>query len=479
MCKMFSAAVACVALAGGAAAQSLTPLAHPAPNGAVISFLLTDGTVLVQGGNYSDWWKLTPDSAGSYVHGTWARQASLPAGYVPDAFASAVLADGRLVIMGGEYTGNKFMLTDMCAVYDPLVNTWTKFAAPAGWGYIGDSPSVVLPNGKLLLGRKLDKRIALLDPATLTWTEQRGTGKRDFNAEEGWTLLPGGRVLTYDVKSAPHSEIYVPGAQSWINAGLTGPDLASPPESGPIPYGHGLVYTPPGEVGPAILRPDGTVFATGGTPKGQASGHTAIYAPPLPGHAVGTWTAGPNFPSGEDAADSFAALLPNGDVIVEAESGKLYDFNGTTLLPTGLNGQAGVLMMLPTGELLVNGTSVLRAAGAPNPAWAPVIQTVPSVLARGHSYAASGTQFNGLSQAAAFGDEEQTATNYPLVRITNTATGHVVYARTHGHSTMGVATGALRVSTQFDVPAGAEIGAGTLVVVANGIASAGVGVVVQ
>ena len=47
---------------------------------------------------------------------------------------------------------------------------------------------------------------------------------------------------------------------------------------------------------------------------------------------------------------------------------------------------------------------------------------------------------NGFSQAAAYGDELSAATNYPLVRITNTASGHVVYARTHNHSTMGVAT---------------------------------------
>ena len=36
---------------------------------------------------------------------------------------------------------------------------------------------------------------------------------------------------------------------------------------------------------------------------------------------------------------------------------------------------------------------------------------------------------------------------------------------------MGVATGAATVSTNFDVPAGAETGASTLVVIANGIAS--------
>jgi len=36
-------------------------------------------------------------------------------------------------------------------------------------------------------------------------------------------------------------------------------------------------------------------------------------------------------------------------------------------------------------------------------------------------YQLTGQQFNGLSQAASFGDELETATNYPLVRITNIA----------------------------------------------------------
>jgi len=92
-------------------------------------------------------------------------------------------------------------------------------------------------------------------------------------------------------------------------------------------------------------------------------------------------------------------------------------------------------------------------------------------VTRGKTYQISGTQFNGLSQAAGFGDEVETATNYPLVRITNNATGHVFYTRTHDHSTMGVATGSATVSTNFDVPSGMETGAGKLEVVANGIPS--------
>jgi hypothetical protein len=62
-----------------------------------------------------------------------------------------------------------------------------------------------------------------------------------------------------------------------------------------------------------------------------------------------------------------------------------------------------------------------------------------------------------MSQASMYGDEGQDATNYPLVRITNLATNHVFYSRTHDHSSMAVASSAL-VSTHFDVPSTQETG---------------------
>ena len=134
---------------------------------------------------------------------------------------------------------------------------------------------------------------------------------------------------------------------------------------------------------------------------------------------------------------------------------------------------------LPTGEVLVGGYAVYKSTGTYNKAWAPTITTSPATVTRGDTYPISGTQFNGLNQGAAFGDEFDTHTNYPLVRITNTGTGHVFYCRTHDHSTMGVATGSKTVSTKFDVPSGMETGAGKLEVVANGIPSTSVGITVQ
>src|SRR5258708_7241935 len=77
-----------------------------------------------------------------------------------------------------------------------------------------------------------------------------------------------------------------------------------------------------------------------------------------------------------------------------------------------------------------------------------------------------------------YGDDAQTATSYPLVRIINNATAHVSYARTHNHSTMAVATGPMIVSTQFDVPENIETGHSTLQVVANGIPSNPVAILV-
>jgi hypothetical protein len=467
-------AAALLTMCGALSAQTLQNLKHQPPAGAGIGFLLTDGTALFQASNnQSDWWKLTPDNTGSYLNGTWTKMASLQAGYQPDAFASAVLGNGKLVIIGGEYNFNNFVLTNQGAVYDPVANLWHPLLPPAGWAFVGDSPSVVLPDGRFVVGNKLNKLMAAMDPNTLTWTPLASTGKSDFNAEEGWTLMPDGSILTYDVKHAPNSERYFPSTQTWLRAGSTIVDLHSPSPFGCLSYGnHGqFCYFPPGEVGPGILRPDGTVFATGSTPTGAHNGHTSVYT------SGKGWTVGPDFPRGDDAGDNFAALLPNGHVLVEGNSGTTYEFDGTTLTPGPF--AFGSLMVLPTGEVIVGGSQLYTSSGTYETSWAPVITSFPGSVTRGKTYKISGQQFNGLSQAAAFGDEFETATNYPLVRLTNNSTGHVFYARTHDHSTMGVATGTAIVSTNFDVPSNMDTGDCMLEVVANGIPSVAVAVTVN
>jgi hypothetical protein len=459
-------------------AQTLQQLRNFPPDGAGVPFLLTDGTVMVQGNARNDWRKLTPDQNGSYVNGTWSRLANLPSNYDPYAFASAVLADGRVVIVGGEYNFGVFSFTNLGAIYDPTRDTWTNLPPPTGWAYIGDSPSAMLPNGKFLVGRKFDEQMATLDPVTLQWTAGGSTGKTDWNAEEGWTLLRDGSILTVDVLNNPHSEKYIPSTGQWVSAGSTIANLQGPPEVGCIIYGNGLQYCPPGEIGPAILRTDGTVFATGALHQNAATGHTSVYHPGAQTTDPGTWVPGPDFPNGDSAGDNFAVLLPNGNVLVEGNSSRLYEYDGTTFQPT-LFSNGGSMIVLPTGQVLIGGSEVYTSTGTYQQAWAPVPLFLGGSVVRGRSYLIYGQQFNGLSQAAAFGDEFETATNYPLVRITNRATRHVFYARTHNHSTMGVATGKTLVYTHFDVPLATETGASTLEVVANGIPSVAVSITVN
>jgi hypothetical protein len=197
-------------------------------------------------------------------------------------------------------------------------------------------------------------------------------------------------------------------------------------------------------------------------------------------------------------ADAPAAVLPNGNVLVDTSPGvfnspvTFYEFNGTKFVNAPSTGNPGAtsyegrMLVIPTGQVLFavsDGATIdvelYNASGTYKSAWQPTITSVPSTITRGSTYKISGTQFNGLTAGAAYGDDAQMNSNYPLVRITNTSTSHVFYARTHDHSTMGVATGKKVVSTNFDVPSGAETGASTIVVVADGIPSAPVNVTVQ
>ena len=479
------------------------------PQTGYLSLLLTDGTIMMQSAiDASVFYKLTPDSKGGYISGTWRPLASPPVGYAPADGAQAVLADGRVLFVGGEYNQNQYSLpfapsglTNMSAVYDPVADSWTMIAAPPGVAYIGDVSSVVMPDGSFVFGNKLGRDMWRLDPVSLTWTSVPATGKADDFAEEGWTLLPDGALFTIDVGNPRHAEHYDPLAGQWYSDGNTPDGLTSPTGTpggltyGPAPqqvvggvsYGPGPrgTYFPPGETGPALLLPNGTVFATGAAANGAVS-HTAIYTPSSTPADPGTIVAGPDFAAGDDAGDTSAALLSSGHVLIAATSGHFYEYDGATMSVTGAlpaNGgnTAYFVLPLPDGRALVTGgvTQVYSVKGSANPTWAPVIAAAPAIVARGSTYVVSGTQFNGLSQAAVFGDELNAATNYPLMRIINTASGHVVYARTHDHSSMGVATGSAIVSTSFDVPADTETGASSLVVVANGIASAPASVMVN
>ena len=463
------------------------------------AFQLTDGSVMMQefksifGATWGTarWWKLSPDQSGSYANGTWSRLAdsSLARTY----YASAVLADGRVVVCGGEYSDASGTVekdyNNTCEIYDPFMDKWSSFTGPAAggippavWSEIGDAPSTLLPDGTFLIGSIDNAGLAKLDPSTLTWTWLAPGRSVSSNDEDSWVLMPDNTIAGPSCQDPPTTWVYDIAANHWR-------------EGAPLPQS---VIDAADEIGPGLLRYDGTAFFLG------SNEHTAIYS----ASASPSWSNGPDLPpEGSQAlgiADGPAALLPNGNILFGAgptnANGDFlspcyyFEFDGVTFNRTNdpPNNDCPTystrLLLLPTGDVLYcrEGDSSFYAyhsdAAVPQDSFRPVIQACPSSLVPGSVAEIQGLQFNGLSQAVAYGDDSQTATNYPLVRIVNKQTGHVRYCRTFNHSTldvngnvvpsMGVATGSAVISTNVTIPGDIELGDASLFVVANGIASA-------
>ena len=455
-------------------------------------FLLTDGSVLMNecssGYGSRTWWKLTPDSTGSYVNGTWTRVADSNTGR--KYFASAVLADGRLLVCGGEYSdtsgSNSQDDTSASEIYDPVANSWTVVSPPAGVTQIGDSPCCMLPDGRFLLGSFNGSATFLRDPATGNWTAA-GTngGKGDSGSEETWVLMADGTVVVPQCAAAPNAEMYIVSNDQWQADGTLTSNIVE---------GSSL------EVGPGLLLPDGRAFFVG------ATGSTALYSSGAADTSVGTWSAGPQFPTSgrqnQGSKDGPAALLPSGTAVFPVapvdgvtanynSPSSFFEFDGTNVNrvsdPPNANcpTYVGRMLLIPTGQVLWvreddNNFYAYTETGQPQNSFRPVISSSPGTVNPGSTVNVSGTQFNGLSQAVSYGDDFTAATNYPIVRIRNRKSGTVRYCRTANHTApagagtapaMGVSTGALVVTTEVTVPGDVELGESDLIVVANGIPS--------
>ena len=430
------------------------------------ALLLTDGRILFKKDNVTaDWSIYTPDALGRYETGTWtaAAQSHVARHYFPQA----VLADGRVFIAGGEDVAG----TDHATVewYDPIANTWTQGQDLLFAGG-GDLPYQMLADGRILLAADGNNYSQIWDPKTNVATQTGAELPPATVGEATWVLLPDGTVLDF-AWSPPQK--YLPSTGQWIN-------VASPPTV--------LWDSTNLEVGPGLLLYNGKVLAIGGP------GHTALYTPGAQPTAPGSWTLGPNLPASPTsptglryADDVPASIEPNGKVLFVTSSTafsndpEFDEYDPATNTIARLVGPPGVspasfwlrMLALPSGQILITGTDtndfLYTPVGSPNAAWRPTIQ---SITARADgSYLVTGTQLNGLSQGAAYGDDGFAATNYPLVRLVD-AQQHVFYARTHDMSTMGVATGSTPVSAAFNLPANIPSGTYSLSVVTNGIASA-------
>jgi hypothetical protein len=438
-----------------------TSLTHTAPVLISTMMLLTDGTVLAEGlsgsGAFENWFKLTPDSTGSYVNGTWSPVASMHLQRL--YFGSNVLPDGRVFLVGGEFTGPSLTSTDTNTgeIYDPVANTWTQIA-DFPQPHFGDDPTALLPDGRILAGFISGPQTYIYDPATNTWSFAANKLLNDRSDEETWVTLPDGSVLSYDVFHDGHAQRYLPDQNQWVDAGDVPVTLSGRSQ----------------ELGGAFRLPDGRVLFLG------ATGHTALYD-----LSTNTWTAGPDIPAGLVTDDAPGAMMPNGHVLFSADHTGLqgpttlfeYDPVANTMTPV-LNAPSVFgaafgtrMLVLPSGQVLFTqgGTQlfVYTPHGDVDPASKP---TVSSVTDNGDgTFTLVGTQLNGISEGASYGDDAEMSTNYPIVQLVDSA-GNVFYARTFNWSP-AVATGDSPVSTDFTLPAGLPGGTYSLFVIANGIAS--------
>ncbi len=440
------------------------------------TILLSDGSVLAQTGDdqaTNTWIRFT--ISGSVAHVTSVPNSNLQRLF----YTSDVLTDGRVLVLGGEYSDANTDQNDTNTgeIYDPVSNSWSSIANfPEG--KLGDAPSEVLNNGTVLVGSPNDSNTYIYNPATNIWTQGPSLINGDTSSEEGWVKLADGNILTYSIQGndPQTAERYVPSLNEWVFAGNVPVPLAT---------NAGNSSLAP-ELGPSILLPDGNVFWVG------ATDHTAIYTPPSSATGTGTWIAGPDIPGGLGGFDDPIAIEPNGTVLFSAQT-----LDGTFLQPPsyfeynpsansisandgpnpGVQRTAAFLnifLVLPDGDILQSAgrppTLYHESAGTgPQAAWAPAISSVTPNS--DGTFTLTGTQLNGISEGSTYGDDAENATNFPLVQFTDAAGGSA-FGRTFNWTSTGVATGTTPVSTDFTPPSNLNSDdVYQLRVIANGIAS--------
>jgi len=471
-----------------------TPLANAPPNGVALMLLLSDGTVMAQRAPYVDatkatiltntWYRLTPVN-GSYVNGTWTTLSAMLNSRL--WYSSVVLRDGRVLVAGGEYgTGGS-----AAEIYDPVHDQWTTIPAP---GALSDSVAKILRDGRVLVGPASGGITLIYNPSTNAWSPGP-TPQASANLNEvTWLKLPDDSFLTVPTNSQI-SQRFLQTTNQWIVDGNVGVNLYSSVGS---------------EIGAAFyLSTNGKALFLGG------DSTTALYTP-SGNDNPGTWVQGPSIPNVPNASgtlvpagapDAGAAMMVNGRILCafspqmftnpsppppntfpNPTSFAVYDPVANSFAP--INGPTGatvngpsfqnLMLALPDGTVLYSNFTNQLYTYSPDTAPAPLAAgkpTISSIVANADgSYHLTGTKLNGISEGAAYGDDAQMDSNYPLVRLTDSG-GNVRYGRTFNWSSTGVSTGNTLVTTEFTIPdvdlygGGAGPGIYYLEVVANGISS--------
>ncbi len=381
-----------------------------------VMLLLTDGTVICHNSLGSSvgtgWDKLTPNSSGSYINGTWSTIASMHNDRL--FFPTQVLPDGKVFAAGGEYgTG-----ATKGEVYDPVANTWTLTGTVTGSQNIYDGNSQILANGTVLVGLQDGTHPSFDDlfytESTNAWTTAPQAPQN--HDEAAWLKLPDGSILFVGIAST-NSCRYIPSTNTWVAD-------ATVPVALYDNYGE--------EAGAAIMLPNGKAIFFG------ATGHNAIYTPSGT-TSPGTWVAAPDFPkigtTSVGQIDAPAAMMPNGKILLAVSPVNTsnndqfraptwfleYTYTTNTFaqvisaLP-GLNADslAGIdcdfttMLLLPNGSVLlgINQQTISNEYWIYTPTGSTITQGIPTIsnvaVTTYPTYKITGKLFNGISEGTGF-----------------------------------------------------------------------------
>ena len=281
---------------------------------------------------------------------------------VPNAAADlfcagqAVLADGRILVVGGTATNGGLGITTVTA-FDPATQTWQTLAPMHHPRWYPTATTladgrVLVTSGSNTTGTDIVQVPEVYDPKTNTWTDLT-TATRNIPYYPFVYQLPDGRVLQSGASEEPTSTIALdPSTQQWSTLDSRALDAASITNYAPGKFlkagsasdggftgqsastaytldlnQAGATWQPtasmayPRSFVNLTTLPDGTVLATGGgTDKSGQVTANAVMPAEVWNPATGTWRTVASM-SVPRLYHSVAVLLPDGRVFVSGSGG--------------------------------------------------------------------------------------------------------------------------------------------------------------
>jgi hypothetical protein len=415
----------------------------------------------------------------------------------------SILLSSRKILVGDLVNSNTY-------IYDAALNAWSPsgtkvYKDPSdeeGWARISEGTIInydlfqsIATNGSY--AEKYNPRTGMWTGISPSDGTAKGTIPQLSSTTLGYELGPALRLQdgrVFEIGATQHTALYNPATNTWA-AGL---DISGTLNGISSPFGA--------DDAPGAILPNGHVIfaadagASGFTSSGNiTAGSLVITRIPSTAILQVYWGVnGAGIPGGayivsvdsphQVTISSPATATTSRDAIswggTFSNPTELFDFDPwtstirqvTSALPDANLPYEGSyptrMLILPTGHLLFSDDSsqlwVYTSSGEPNPLLRPLITNIRYL--GGGKFRLAGFQLDGQSAGAAYGDDDQMDSNYPIIRMMNLS-GHVFYARTSDWSKIAVGDGAGRETVDFTLNPGVTPGDYSLIVSGAGISS--------